>query len=316
MLNKFFSSKSDCEQPTIDFGICRYDTIRKRSLYDSLFCKKSKTWKLPIRLFDRGLFIIGDSWGNSGRVTFTNAYAKTLLDYGARVIYITESLSGLNSDSKGNEILENMHEQIGFKNLQHDEVLISELSGEFDPKTFDKGLKLSIIKTNPGWQYKDDMAKGLYNTKLISLLNKIAESGIASHDTPLNKREVVVILEESQPLNESTRDELEKAMCWLKGKGFGLVVSTDDTRRYRGIVNSFGHYALFRMDDPYEEMCSHNFLRRDNSHSCSGLNQYVTRIDSRDIKSLRKHDCFFVSRLKDNTDVNMFFVMLDSDKLS
>lgn len=286
---------------SIDFGI--YPA--PRLLFPQSFPNARKNWKLPLRMYDRGLLVIGDSWRESGRELFASFYARKLVENNIRVVFITDSQASPNQDEHPETKAQNKFTES--LKLDKHEIHEAYLSEEVDPLMFDRGTKISILHSGRSKIANKENSLA-YHTNLLRTLRVIAESNISDHRNKSLNGDLVIVIEENLYGLGVEGSELEEAICWLQGRGLGVVLSRNDTRGIRNIVNSFQHYLFFRMDDSAEEIDAHDFffwryLNQAQSIDCDS----DFRIDSRDLSCLGADECHYIVRDRHKKDVTHCF---------
>lgn len=272
----------------LECGTYRQSLSLRERVTNMLFPFKSQErWKLPVKAYQKGMFIIGDSWRDANRVNFTLEYAKTLLDEGLNVIYISSPM--LDYDEQREGVTDRYTDKY---KLDADSMHRADLSEEFNPLIFEKGGVISVIQSKPGYYEQEERIE--YNKKVNELLGQIADSDLGKK-TP----ETVIFLEDNYEAFPSHVYELQNALSLLRGKGFGVVVSCEDTRRYNDIRHTFGCYLFFRMDDPMEEVRSHRFL-----YEMKPSGSFVARVNERDVKNLNNNECICVLKQDYSSSVN------------
>lgn len=279
---------SKCTFMKLDCGTYRQSLNLFQRVSNMLFpFKNQERWKLPAKMYQKGLFIIGDSWRDANRVDFTIEYAKALLDQGLNVIYISSPLVDYEEQRYGVP-----DRFIDKYELDTHSMHRADLSEEFNPLIFEKGGVISVIQSKPGCFEQEERIE--HNKKVNKLLSQIANSDLGKK-TP----ETVVFIEDNHEAFPSHVCELQNVVSLLRGKGFGVVVSCEDTRRYNDIRHTFGGYLFFRMDDPTEEVRSHKFL-----YEMKPSGSFITRVNERDVKNLNNDECICVLKQDYSSSVN------------
>ncbi|CAH7413245.1 conserved hypothetical protein [Vibrio chagasii] len=284
------------EFETFECGIYRHPHAGLLGLSGLPVPDKISAWPLPVRMHQHGLLVIGDGGVETKRTQFTNNYARCLLENGTKVFYITDALSEKSYDSC--EQIQSFRRHVGIDSLSDSKIHREDLEGALCDRAFDADVKLTIATSHPFKTHKDEDLAEVYDLNLIEAL-----SSIMLREQPC-EADAVVILEEGVSTYTANKKALGEAISLLRAKGVGVVISCNDTKRYKNIVNSFGHYLFFRIDNPQDEICSHNFFYA--YHERNDISSPKTELlhaDIMDFTPLRNGECHYVTRLMNRKDV-------------
>ncbi len=275
---------------TLDFGTCGVS----RPILPFLFPQKLVNWKLPLRMYERGLIAMGDSWCDSHRKLFAPFYVRGLVNSGVRTLYITDSQLAQSTEGCPEGKAEDKF--IGTLKVNDYEVHEALLSEDFDPQIFDRGTRVSILHSERS-EVASKENSSAYQANLIRTLRELAASNITSHRSRRKNGDLVVVIEENLYGYIAKGSELEEVLCWLRGRGIGIVISCNDTRGMRGVVNSFGHYLFFRMDDSIEEIDACDlFCRARMDQASTGHIKMGFMLTSKDLRHLGDEQCYYLAR--------------------
>lgn len=240
--------------------------------------------KAPLEMYRSGLMILGCQ--QSYRRRFANHYARTLVEQGIRVIYITDALS--EEQYRPEFEIDSFTRHIGLNEMDSNLVHMEELSGKFNRMPFDNGALLSIVHSKTPSKWHNLETQKDFNSKLISLLNEITNSGISEYEYGVEKPDFVVIIDEDSSSHGLDRKAFDDALYWLSAKGTGIVICGHSScgERYKHIANRFGHYVFFRVKDPSTDLEGFDLFRR----HCF---QHSHIADHRDLKGLEPKDYFY-----------------------
>ncbi|MDK9789993.1 hypothetical protein [Vibrio sp. D431a] len=252
------------------------------------FLEKEIEWHVPLKMFKQGLLVVGDP-SRKTRRQFTNNYVKSLITNDVKVIYITDqNLRGYQGHLEPLRGLFDVKDGLCKKDVE-----FCSLTADCNSKLFESDVRLQIFQ--PEWEVA---TKGVvdthYNSSLICLLNAIAEADLSSFSLGTRTQEVVVVLNEGYCVDKSNSGELEKAICWLRGKGVGVVISCNNSSRFKGVLGSFGHYIFTGLLDPSEEIELHDFFHVESVTDDNSL--HSPRVNVRDLMSHRGNECHHIVR--------------------
>ncbi|WP_210499510.1 hypothetical protein [Vibrio crassostreae] len=266
--------------------------------YVTPYLKKTKTatTKLPIGMHRDGLMILGCQ--KSYRRRMTQHYAKTLIDSGRKVLFITDNL---NPEAYRAEYeCDVFCRHIGIDSFEEGEVHFEEITGLFNGDILENGAKLHVVTANEINKRMDEEAQLGFDDKLLNLLEEVIEDKRQrwrmAKNPHKNKEKLVVIIDEDWSPKVLDSERLSRIARNLHFRDVGFVICGHSSDRYRGVISNMEHFVFFRLKDAITDLepFRHILRRRCIEWSKSSLShKYHTRLDERDVRTLEPKEFYY-----------------------
>lgn len=273
------------------------DLLDRTPFFSCDSVKKSRA-KLPMDMCSRGLLILGCY--RSYRHRLANYYARSLVNRGVNVLYITDNMAAGQHRPEYEKNTAIKH--LGIRG-DDDSVRLSKLTEKFDPTVFDNGVMLSVVCSDEARKSKDATSRDRYDETLASYLKQVKQH-MQSVDEKKSGVEFVVILDEDAPEDGIHNDQVVENLIALmrvcrgrRDEAFskGLVICGSETARYAKMKNQIEHYISFRArgDNPLDVF---NLFQTHSINDIKLRARYNARLDELDIIRLKPKEFYYANK--------------------